>query len=853
MGKGLSKVASVGLTVAGIASGTGWFTGGFFKGVGLVGLNMALGGGASHPNGPRLEDLGVQLAAEGADLPRGWGAWRQSGVMVWCPGLDEHEERHSAGKGGKKYSDYSYTTSLMLVCGRGPITRINRIRLNERVVYDYNGGNEKPFIFEAQGSGLAAPPDVYDDAAQSWMVSGANSWLRGTRNVGIRAYLGHINQPVDPKLEAVKGAGRWTNYPGLWGLFFEDLELEDYGNSVPNITVEPFNAVTDLPSVVAEICAWRGLGSGDLDLSQLEGLKVVDRPDEGYVVSTRRAASAALEELGYLFNFALRERDGVLEAIRRGRASVAVLGGRELTAHLPGGERVPVEEKRADERELALAGEMQFSDAGREYNPGSRLATVAGARDESGMGARGGRRDSVSIPVSTRGGKALRAAKIALLEKWTRAEAYSLSLGWRHLRLAAGDPITIETPNGPREVYLPQINQPFWGPIGTLAPRQDRLLYTLGENDDGEAMSAPIPDGTHTPIAFAIDMAALSESSPDMVSKPGLLLVATQIAGREWKGADCKIEQMTVKDNQVKWDKVKTETLNSRAVAGYTRAPWTPRPPEAGYTSDNPLAVTMYNGELFSVEPDAVRAGANVIAFETGLVVSFEVAEGDGPSGNCVLTGLKSGRWGSDYAEVGIETPQANRERIGFSIPVGTRFVLLVDDEGQRLNAAKWTLLEEKRIGQELRITFTPRKTRDASEYEVQSQFTFRARNLQPLSPAGVHATRDDAGGLRLDGRARTRIADDGAWNSPQPGRLSERPTAQGYKYQFVLSSGNASAPVTLYTTDERASFDFSWSAAQLATLLGRTPAQIAGAPLSGSVALWSDVVGFGRASEFSI
>ena len=804
----MGKVVNTAMTLGGAFLSGGWW------GVGLAGVGMLLGSG-QKTQGQRLQDLGVQLAQEGAELPKGWGFWRQSGVLVYSPGLDENKEEVD-GKGGPSVTEYTYDGTWFVIGGMGPITRIKRIRLNEKVYYDWNNGNERRFT-----------------------TTYANNHWTSNKNGRFRIYPGLFNQPIDSYLETEKGIGMWTAYPGLWGVFFEGQALEKYGNQIPNCTFDVYNAVTDLSAVVAEICSWRSLFEDDLDLHELEGISVAPRDDEGYVVANRKSGASAIEELGYLHNFTLREGNGVIEAVRRGRVAVAVLRGREILQKSDGDETPVFEQKMADAAELPLAGEINFSDPGRENFPGLRVVKRAGAFDDSSRGARGGRRDSTSITASMNAGRAHRAAKIALYEKAARAEAFPLSWGLRHLRLLPADTIQIETPEGLKEVELPQTNQPFFGPTTSLATGLDRLIYTLPIRDEAPDWESPLPDGESAPIGFLCDCVALSENSPDMIAKPGVLMAATQIAGRDWGHVAMQIE---VEETEG-WKK-KEEPLiaKTRATMGYLRAPWTPNPPEAGYTNDNPMPVRLYNGELHSATPEQVAVGHNVMVFENGLVVSFTTAAA-GVGNDYTLTGVKAGRWGSDYPQAGIGSPHANAARVGEALPTNAKFVLLVNEEGEKM-PARFRTLESKHIGKNLRCKFIPRYGDDRTENTQieQLETTWRARNIEPLSPSGVRAVREN-GGLRLTGRSRTRF--------PEGNRLSEKPTSQGFKYEVVLTSGAFSTSVTKYTSDPDANFDFAWTSAQLASALGRTVAQIEAAPVGGSVAMWGDR-GFGRTTLFS-
>jgi len=845
LGKYGKTALSVGIMGAGIASGAGWFTGAFWKQAGLMAVSSVLGS-LQHQDGPRQSNMSVQLAQEGADLPRGWGRWRQAGTLVWCPGLDEHRQSHSAGKGGPKITEFKYSASAMIVVGRGPITRVERIRLNERVVYDYAGGVEKGFKLLVQG-----------DAS-----SGAWKWVKNGDG-RVRIYPGTLNQPVDSWLQAAKGLGQWTNYPGLWGAFFENCNLDKYDGHLPTATFDVYNAQTDLAEVVREICGLRGLTDDELDLDELAGQSIAQSEDEGYVLASRRAASDALAELGFLFNFTLRECNGVLQAIRRGRVSVAVISGREATVGTENAPTLPLEERWLDANELPMVEECGFGDAGREGNPGVRRALRSDAPDPAPVGARGGRREQQTVTAQLRGGRALRAAQIRLGERWAAREGYALSLSPRFLRLAAGDEITLLTGNGPRTLSLPKLDEPFFGPIGATSQGINRALYGLPiPGDGGYDIESPFPDSPETPIGFAVDCVAVGSDRPDTVSKAGLLFAATQISGRTWRGVECNVEYP--KDSQNDglggtvdtgtWKKDYDVTIQARATMGYLRAPWTPSRPENGVTdsssASDPLPAKLYYGEMHALAPGA-PARANILVFQSGLVVRFKNAVQVGADLLALdLSGLECGIWGSDYAEAGIENRTANGTRSGLQLGTGTKFLLLYDEEGERTSGWDWTGFDASIIGKARRLTFWPHDVDEPWNHQMSFVFApVRGRNIEPIAPAWESASRSDDGTVFLSGHARTRYVEA---NTDNPTRLSERPSASGFRFQVTFSSGSATGTAEIVSTDPLAHFGWSLSAARIGAIVGRSAGDVAANALSGSVALWSDATGFGRRSLFS-
>ncbi|MEP5154349.1 glycoside hydrolase TIM-barrel-like domain-containing protein [Planktotalea sp.] len=73
-------------------------------------------------------------------------------------------------------------------------------------------------------------------------------------DLNMRTYLGSNDQLVDPKIEAVEGAGLAPAYRGTAYVVFENLQLADFGNRVPQFTFEVIRGATDeLPEAAKDL------------------------------------------------------------------------------------------------------------------------------------------------------------------------------------------------------------------------------------------------------------------------------------------------------------------------------------------------------------------------------------------------------------------------------------------------------------------------------------------------------------------------------------------------------------------------------------------------------------------------
>ncbi|MFG1394573.1 baseplate multidomain protein megatron [Xanthobacter agilis] len=167
-------------------------------------LDQSLVGGnrTTTSEGPRLSDLDVTASTPGASIPRLYGRARLAGQVIWATALTEVKTTQSQSAGGKGGSlsaksstiSYTYYANFAVALCEGPISRIGRI----------------------------------------W----ADGKLLDVGGLSIRMHLGGEAQAADSWIAAKQGDAGTPAYRGIAYLVFENLELTDYGNRLPQLTVE---------------------------------------------------------------------------------------------------------------------------------------------------------------------------------------------------------------------------------------------------------------------------------------------------------------------------------------------------------------------------------------------------------------------------------------------------------------------------------------------------------------------------------------------------------------------------------------------------------------------------------------
>jgi hypothetical protein len=200
----LGVVGSALGSAIGIGASAGWL-GGVLLG------NLLFGGGkGQNIEGPRIDDLSVQTSTYGAPIPLVYGTMRLSGNVIWSTPLKETRTvtRSSGGKGGGKKSSqttYSYSASFAVGLCVGPVATVRRIWADTKVIYDATASNTQS---------TEKYPGV------------------------VRIHRGGEDEEPDATLEMHLGAGNVPAFRGMCYLVFDDLQLKDFANRIPNISAE---------------------------------------------------------------------------------------------------------------------------------------------------------------------------------------------------------------------------------------------------------------------------------------------------------------------------------------------------------------------------------------------------------------------------------------------------------------------------------------------------------------------------------------------------------------------------------------------------------------------------------------
>ncbi|MEO0730043.1 MAG: hypothetical protein AAFY64_06660, partial [Pseudomonadota bacterium] len=250
----------LGTTLTGAAIGTqiGALAGSF--------VDQSLFGATGGRNfeGPRLDELRVMGASEGAPIPRIYGAARVGGQVIWAEDFEEEvttEEVGGSPKGGigggsgAEQTTYSYYATFAVAICEGEIGGVGRV-----------WADGQPF---------------------------------DQTNATMRIYRGTEDQFADPLISAAQSDGIAPAFRGVAYVVFERLPLADFGNRLPQLSFETFRPVDDFQTSLKGVVMIPGSGEfvyGTTPVTRT-GEDAVQVPENANTTSAATDMIASLDQL----------------------------------------------------------------------------------------------------------------------------------------------------------------------------------------------------------------------------------------------------------------------------------------------------------------------------------------------------------------------------------------------------------------------------------------------------------------------------------------------------------------------------------------------------------------------------
>lgn len=157
----------------------------------------------TNQEGARLTSSRLTTSTEGAGIVQLFGRQRLGGQIIWATEFKETVTQSTQSSGGKGGGGGRTTTTT---------------------TYNYSISFAMAFC---EANGKASMSRLWADGKEIDIST-----------LNVRFYDGSDTQMPDPHIEAVQGAGTVPAYCGIAYAVFEDLELANFGNRVPQFTAE---------------------------------------------------------------------------------------------------------------------------------------------------------------------------------------------------------------------------------------------------------------------------------------------------------------------------------------------------------------------------------------------------------------------------------------------------------------------------------------------------------------------------------------------------------------------------------------------------------------------------------------
>jgi len=593
---------------------------------------------------------------------------------------------------------------------------------NQGLVLD---GRVALFGIATTSGGYGGATYISDDHGATWSIypnpgGSINGWCTGFDNFWINRN-GSMWRSVD--------AINWIEYdnplnPYHFSTGFGNWRIICLGQAeTPGFRIDRSfvsSIYTTTGNVVSDECLQSGLlDSGDIDVTALT------TEVRGYRIGSLGAIRAALEPLQGAWPFDVVQHGYTLRFVPRGGSSVVTIPATDLDARAAGNAPgVQITTSREMDSQLPQRVTVKHLDYSREYDTGSQYAERL---TTSAINA-----TVLDLPIVLTAAEAAGKAEVLLYLYWLERYDVTIVLPPTYNQLEPGDVVTLTTPEGNVSLRLTSISYTSDGRLECQAKYNSAAIYTP------TAVAAdPVYTGTST-IQYAGATKYVLLDVPMVVSSQNTpcILVAACGDTSTWPGGTL----MTSLDGGSSWSAIADLPAPGSTMGIATTALGSVDSRVIDNASE--LAVTLDNGELFSVTEAAMLNGANYFAY--GADGRWEIIAAQ----TCTLVS------GSSYIMRDFLRARRGTEWAMSLHAAGDTIVLLDTSFVQLLNVEIGTL------GQS-RLYRAITDGRDIST-DANRSFAYQGVNLKPLSLYGGNMARNSTtDDLTLYAYRRSRIVDE--------------------------------------------------------------------------------------------
>lgn len=514
-------------------------------------------------------------------------------------------------------------------------------------------------------------------------------------------------------------------------------------------TIQRYFAIDILPAlsdILSAECFQSGLlTGGDIDVSALASTTV-----RGYRIGSLGAIRAALEPLQGAWPFDVVQHGYTLRFVPRGGSSVVTIPATDLDARAAGNAPgVQITTSREMDSQLPQRVTIKHLDYSREYDTGSQYAERL---TTSAINA-----TVLDLPIVLTAAEAAGKAEVLLYLYWMERYDVTIVLPPTYNQLEPCDVVTLTTPEGNVSLRLTSISYTSDGRLECQAKYNSAAIYTPTAVAADPVYTGPSTiryAGATKYVLLDIPMVVASQNTP-------CILVAACGATSTWPGGTL----LTSLDGGSSWSAIADLPAPGSTMGIATTALGSVDSRVIDNASE--LAVTLDNGELFSVTEAAMLNGANYFAY--GADGRWEIIAAQTctlVSGTTyTLTNLLRGRYGTEWA---------------MGLHIGGDTLVLLDTVDTSVIASNSSAIGLSYLYRGITLD------RDIST-DSNKSFTYRGVNLKPLSPVYLNGSIDPStSDWSLSWVRRTR--DGGEWRDYVDTALGE--SSESYQVD-IYSSGS--------------------------------------------------------------
>jgi hypothetical protein len=712
----------------------------------------------SAQDGPRLDNLDAAGGEYGVAMPRAYGeAFRLTGIFM--AQADIKETKHTVGSGAlpviagaasgaaegfmlggpvgaaigavvggllglaspkQHYYTYSDTMALLLCdrVGEPPIEGVTKLWANGKLIFN--------------STEMVAVSETLDaDGKLVKRTYGKNRWFKS-----LTIYGGSTSQPVDPVLSSV--LSETSGYPFIAYIVVEDLQLAQFGNSIPPIEALAKIATGQSLADIAELIAGRaGIDPvRNLSTSQLAGM-----PALGYAVTSASNCWDALKPILPAFAIDCSEVSGQIRFHPRAQSLRATIPTTEMGAYVYG-DNAPSKFTfgRAADTDLPKEVNLSFIDPARDYQANAAAARRSEGNAQSNI--------VTTLPIVLTADQGANAAALMLWDAWLGRISLGSTLTDTWISLAVG--LAYAVPVG-RGQHIPfRITRALRGVNGITefdALSDEEVSYTASVAHT----SGTMPDEESTLEAdtrlILIDGPILEDAHDDY----GFYVIMAGSASY-WERGAIQVSH----DGGVTYDTLIDQPLSSAVgdVTGTLAAGTTTGLDDTLDTTSVLTVVLLHDGFTLEDATDAELDNYVNFAFVgkdgLGEYIQWKTATKIAPK-TWELTNLRRGRKGTDWAITGHVSGEE------FAVLGGTngdgRFRIVMGNTsgwGDALTFRGVTLHQDEADAATVDFTNTGEGKRPYSPVEVMGSWD----GSNNLTISWTNRSRLNAGGLGIDDQA---------------------------------------------------------------------------------------------------